>query len=957
MQDAIKIRGARVHNLKNVDVTIPRHSLTVFTGVSGSGKSSLAFDTIYAEGQRRFMESLSSFSRQFMEGMDKPDVDSIEGLPPAIAIDQRTTISSPRSTVGTATELYDYFRILFAAIGTPHCTRCSLELHASSRQKIIEAVIAAKKNHTGELFLLSPLDSDHGIDVDRIVDELHRSGYHSIRFDKKVMTLREFGALRFSRADTGHTLEIIVDRLESSRSREPDIRRIAESIQTALELGDGTLIVEAGGMEMALSERLRCPSCGFEMKDLDASVFSFNNPRGACPTCTGLGYLLAFDPELLMPNPRLTIAQGAIQPLHKLFSNNTEWLSLLEGWAAHARFSIDAAVETLTSQQRATLLHGVHANTSRAQAMSAKRSHGPAAQPFEGVVPYLEKKYRETGSEYLQKELEAYMRTSLCRDCAGKRLRPELLCVTVGGHSINEFVTLSIDALASLIASLTDNAKKAHALSSKDREISKRIIKEILSRLEGLHSVGLGYLTLDRSMPTLSGGEAQRVKLATHVRSSLVGVVYVLDEPSVGLHPRDTQDLLRTLRELKEQGNTVLIVEHEKQIILNADLIVDVGPRAGRDGGAIVGVGTPKEIMKEKRSLTGAYLSGARSLTPCKKPRAGNGLALRIRGARAFNLKNITIAIPLGRLVCVTGVSGSGKSTLIVDILSKAIMKKLYRSKDEPEEHDAIEGIEHIDKTVVIDQSPIGRTPRSNPATYTNLFTPIRELFTALPEAKIKGFKPGHFSFNVKGGRCESCQGEGMTRIDMRFLSDVFVECRDCSGKRYNSEALEIHYDGLTIADVLDLTVDEAKTFFVKTPSIAEKLQTLSDVGLGYMKLGQPATTLSGGEAQRIKLAGELARRQTGKTLYILDEPTIGLHPEDIKQLLIILNQLVDKGNTIVIIEHNTDIIRNSDWVIDLGPEGGDKGGQIVAEGTPDEIASHPNSWTGRYLQEEAKRS
>lgn len=950
MPDVIKVRGARVHNLKNVDVVIPRHSLTVFTGVSGSGKSSLAFDTIYAEGQRRFMESLSSFSRQFMEGVDKPDVDSIEGLPPAIAIDQRTTISSPRSTVGTATELYDYLRVLFSAIGIPHCTSCSTELRATSRQKIIEAVIEARKQQNGELLLLSPLKSENGFDVDRIVDELHRSGYHSIRFDKKVMSLREFGALHISRTESGHSLEIIVDRFESMRTREPDIRRVAESVQTALELGDGTLAISGQDAEMLLSERLRCLACGFEMKDLDASDFSFNNPRGACATCTGLGYLLAFDPELLMPNPRLTIAQGAIQPLYKLFSNNTEWLPLLNQWAQHARFSIDAPIETLNEAQRASLLRGESSLISRSRPNAKDTAAPNAKERYEGVIPYLEKKYRETGSEYLQKELEAYMRTSVCPDCKGKRLRPELLAVTVGSRNIHEFVDLSINALRSLISSLADTSKKTNLLSPKDREIGKRILKEITARIDGLHSVGLGYLTLNRSMPTLSGGEAQRVKLATHVRSSLVGVVYVLDEPSVGLHPRDTQDLLKTLGELKEQGNTVLIVEHEKQIILSADLIVDVGPRAGREGGTIVAIGTPKEIMKEKRSLTGAYLAGTRSLAPTKKPRAGNGSALLIRGARAFNLKNITVAIPLGKLVCVTGVSGSGKSTLVVDILSRAIMKTLYRSKDEPQEHDTIEGISLIDKAVVIDQSPIGRTPRSNPATYTNIFTPIRELYTALPEAKIKGFKPGHFSFNVRGGRCESCQGEGMTRIDMRFLSDVFVECRDCAGKRYNREALEIHYDGLSIADVLDLTVDEAKTFFAKTANIAEKLQTLSDVGLGYMKLGQPATTLSGGEAQRIKLSAELARRQTGKTLYILDEPTIGLHPEDIKQLLTILNQLVDKGNTIVIIEHNTDVIHNSDWVIDLGPDGGDKGGEIIAEGTPEQIKHCKQSWTGRYL-------
>ncbi len=950
MLNKIVIRGARVNNLKNVSVEIPHNSFIVFTGLSGSGKSSLAFDTIYAEGQRRFMESLSNASKQFMENVDKPDVDSIEGLPPTIAIDQRTTIASPRSTVGTATEIYDYLRLLFARIGVPHCITCATPITATSKQTIIQKVQEYLKNGPADIFILAPLILNTESKLEQIADELQRSGYVSVRFDKRIISVRELGNLANTIPPMGHTLELVIDRLEIRSGATPESKRVVESIREALELGDGNLTLaiqknQTQSQEIVFSERLRCAKCGFTIPDLEPTLFSFNNPRGACTSCTGLGYLLRFDPELIIPNPKLTVAQGAVQPLSKLFANSTTFLACIQTAAPILGFSVNTPVTEFTNAQRESLLWGKNGAHSKKK-VEAK------SDVFPGVIPYLEKKYRETDSEYLQRELESYMRTSKCAVCEGKRLRPELLAVTIAGQSIDKIVSQPVELLAHLMETLLDEKNKKNGLGADERKIAKRILKEIHSRLEGLRDVGLDYLILDRSMPTLSGGEAQRVKLANHLNSSLVGVVYVLDEPSIGLHPRDTAKLLDTLFQLKEAGNTVLVVEHEKSIIMAADIVIDVGPGAGKHGGSIVGMGTPAELMKQKNSLTGKYLSGTLKVERSTPPRKGNGSSLTIKGARAFNLQNVTVSIPLGKLVFVTGVSGSGKSTLVIEILSKALTKHFYRSKVEPGEHDTIEGVEHIDKVVVIDQEPIGRTPRSNPATYTNIFTPIRELFTELPESKIKGFKPGHFSFNVKGGRCETCQGEGLVRIDMRFLSDVFIECRDCSGKRYNREALEIHYEGLSIADVLDLTVDEAKTFFTKSPSIHDKLQTLSDVGLGYIKLGQSATTVSGGEAQRIKLAAELSRRQTGKTLYILDEPTIGLHFEDIKQLLNILNQLVDKGNTVVIIEHNLDIIKNGDWVIDLGPEGGQKGGMIVAEGTPTDIIKIPKSLTGKYLKE-----
>ncbi|MBI4272990.1 excinuclease ABC subunit UvrA [Candidatus Uhrbacteria bacterium] len=960
MQRKITVRGSRVHNLKNVSLDIPHDTLVVFTGLSGSGKSSLAFDTIYAEGQRRFMESLSGVSKQFMENIDKPDVDSIEGLPPTVAIDQRTSIASPRSTVGTATEIYDYLRLLFSKIGVPHCMNCKKAITALTRQEIIHRCQAILKKPSCEALILAPLALEARAQMSSVIDELQRNGYTTVRFDNALMSLRDLARLEQATPLFGHTLEVLVDRIEVRKGIPPENRRLVESIRSALELGDGTFTIAATEKqnshasqkihtlpsyeELTVSERLRCVECGFTLPQLEPALFSFNNPRGACQTCTGLGYLLTFDPDRIITNPKLTVAQGAIQPVSKLFANSTTFLALIEKKDQELGFSVNIPINEFTQSERALLLWGT--TSEKKKRLTAKEG------VFEGVIPYLETKYRTTDSEYLQRELEAYMKVSRCHICEGKRLRPELLHVTIGAYSIDKIVSLSVEAANTLISSFLEEKNKKNPFSATEFKIAKKLLKEMRSRLQSLENVGLNYLVLDRSMPTLSGGEAQRVKLANHVNSSLVGVVYVMDEPSIGLHPRDTQQLLRTMQNLKAAGNTVLVVEHEKAIIMAADLVVDVGPGAGKNGGAIVACAPPQEIITHPKSLTGKYLAGTREIKKQPVARKGTGSALTIRGAKAFNLKNISVAIPLGKLVFITGVSGSGKSTLIIDILSKALMKKLYRSKEDPGEHDSIEGVEHIDKIVCINQEPIGRTPRSNPATYTNVFTPVRELFTELPEAKIKGFTPGHFSFNVKGGRCETCQGEGMMRIDMRFLSDVFVECRDCAGKRYNPEALEIHYNGLSIADVLNLTVDEAKTFFEKTPAIHDKLHTVSDVGLGYIKLGQPATTLSGGEAQRIKLAAELSRRQTGKTLYILDEPTIGLHFEDMKQLLNILNQLVDKGNTVVIIEHNIDIIKNGDWVIDLGPEGGDKGGELLAEGTPQEVAKNPKSWTGKFLKE-----
>lgn len=946
MLNKIIVRGARVHNLKNVDVDIPHNKLIVLTGLSGSGKSSLAFDTIYAEGQRRFMESLSSFTKQFMENLDRPDVDQIEGLPPTIAINQRTSSASPRSTVGTATEIYDYLRLLYSRIGIPHCPSCQRAVTAKSRQHIIQEVQAILKNKPTETLILVPMTHEEKENVDNVIDELQRIGYHSLRKDKKLIRMREL--MQTPSSSLAHsTLEIVVERIEKREIETILHTRLIDMIKTALELGDGTfLVAPSGEQDYLFTERLICPQCSLTLQPLEPQHFSFNNPAGACPSCTGLGYLLKFDPELLIPNKKLTCAQGAIQPLNKLYANTTNFLTHIENMVSKHGFSIHTPINELNEKKLSILLNGEPTKKG-----VQKKNESKTEKDFQGVIPYLEEKYRDTDSEYLQKELEEYMRTFQCSVCTGKRLKPEMLSVTVHEKTIDAVVSLSLSKALEFFEALESQKTKKSLFTPQEQKIAHPILKEICRRTKALLEVGLSYLTLDRSMTTLSGGEAQRVKLANHISSSLVGVVYVLDEPSIGLHPKDTEQLITTLKKLRDNGNTVLVVEHDKHIMESADMVIDVGPGAGKNGGHIIEIGTTETLCKNPKSITGNYLSGKAEIYVQRKTR-GSGNFLEIKDATEFNLKHLDVKIPLGKMIFVTGLSGSGKSTLIIEILSKALLKRFNHAKDEPGAHKEILGMEYIDKAVVIDQSPIGRTPRSNPVTYTNIFTPIRELFTDLPEAKIKGFKPGHFSFNVKGGRCETCQGEGMMRIDMRFLSDVYVECRDCRGRRYNSEALEVHYEGMSIADVLDMTVDEAIQFFSKQTTIREKLHIVSDVGLGYIRLGQPANTLSGGEAQRIKLAAELSRRQTGKTLYILDEPTTGLHFHDIKQLLNILNQLVDKGNTVLVIEHNIDVIKNADWIIDLGPDAGEQGGMLVAEGTPQEIMKNPKSYTGKYLKE-----
>ncbi|MBI4252692.1 excinuclease ABC subunit UvrA [Candidatus Uhrbacteria bacterium] len=926
-QQSIVIRGCRVNNLKNVSLDIPHNALVVFTGLSGSGKSSLAFDTIYAEGQRRFMESLSSFTKHFLENIDKPDVERIEGLPPTIAIDQRTTSSSPRSTVGTATEMYDALRLLFARAGTPHCPLCGIEVSARTRQHIIHDVGQRIKKGGAAITIAAPLKKGEHIDIDRMLEELEKLSIHALRIDGQSYTLANL--IRNPRAMDGvHTIDVIVDRFEHPAEDARDSARIVRSVQRALEFGDGTLSIweEKIKQGTTITERLTCTRCAYTVEHLEPRHFSFNNPTGACSPCAGLGVLHQFDTELLIPNQKLTVAQGAIHPLSKFYANTHGLMQSINELLVALGTSNSAPLEAYTKKQRDGLLYGLKKESS-----------------FGGVIPYLQTKYEQSDSEYIRAELETYMRISTCSSCHGKRLKKDALAVTVAGHSIDQIVAMPIEHLLKLFRSCS--------LNQSQRAITEPIVNEILNRAQALTRVGLSYLVLDRSMPTLSGGEAQRVKLAAHVSTSLVGVVYCLDEPSVGLHPRDTDHLIATLKELQGLGNTVIVVEHDKQIILAADSIVDIGPGAGKQGGTIVAQGSAQDIVKTKASLTGRYLSGAKAIALPRKKRIRTDACIDLVGVREHNLKNISVRIPTGALVAITGVSGSGKSSLVIDVLSKALMKRFYRSKDIPGAHDDIRGLEYIDKAIVIDQAPIGRTPRSNPITYTNIFTPVRELFTNLPESKIRGFTPGHFSFNVKGGRCETCQGEGMMRIDMRFLSDVYVECGDCGGRRYTPDALEVHFEGLSIADVLDLTVSEACEVFKKISPIYDKLKVLADVGLGYIRLGQPAPTLSGGEAQRIKLAAELSRRSTGRTLTILDEPTTGLHFEDIQQLLGVLDALVAKGNTVLMIEHNLDVIRCADWIIDLGPEGGEAGGYVVAQGSPSDVANNPQSITGRYLK------
>ncbi len=937
----ITVRGARVHNLKNINVDIPRDKLVVITGISGSGKSSLAFDTIYAEGQRRYVESLSAYARQFLGLMDKPDVDRIEGLSPAISIDQRSTSHNPRSTVGTVTEVYDYLRLLFARTGIPHCPQCGRVVSRQTVDQIAKQVMALPQGT--QFIILAPVIRDQKGEHKKVISEVRKAGYVRVRFDNTVYSIDEAEDLRVDKKKK-HNIEVVVDRLTNDAELEKG--RLKESLESALELGDGLVIIQQTEDEkdILFSKHFACPDCNINLPPIEPRNFSFNSPHGACPECTGLGTRLEIDPEFIIPNPRLTVAEGAIRPWARTSANQAWYIRFLEKVAAAHKFSLNVPVKDLSKKHLDIILNG-SGNKEYTMEYSSDRFEGEFTRNFEGVIPNLMRRYKETKSDYIRSEIEKYMRILLCPECLGKRLRPEVLAVTVADHSIADIADMTVEDARKFF-------REYKPKTEKEKVISKQILKEISARLQFLHNVGLDYLTLNRAASTLAGGEAQRIRLATQIGSSLVGVVYILDEPSIGLHQRDNEKLIATLQMLKALGNTVIVVEHDEGTILASDHVIDIGPGAGEHGGKVVAEGTPDEIMKNKDSLTGKYISGKLSIPTPIKCRPGNGKRLVIKGAEEFNLKKIDVDIPLGTFVCITGVSGSGKSTLMTDILAKALAQKFYNAKDTPGKHKVIEGIEHLDKVINIDQSPIGRTPRSNPATYTGLFTYIRDLFTQVPEAKIRGYGPGRFSFNVTGGRCEACEGDGLVKIEMQFLPDVYVECEECKSKRYNQQTLEIHYRNKTISDILEMTVEEARHFFKNQPAIFNKLKTLFEVGLGYIHLGQSATTLSGGEAQRVKLATELSRRATGKTLYILDEPTTGLHFEDVKRLLQVLNKLVDKGNTVLVIEHNLDVIKSADWLVDLGPEGGDKGGEVVAAGPPQTVAKVQKSYTGRFLKE-----
>ncbi|MCK9361460.1 excinuclease ABC subunit UvrA [Patescibacteria group bacterium] len=942
----ISIKGARVNNLKNVSLDLPKNAFIVMTGLSGSGKSSLAFDTIHAEGQRRYMESMSSYARQFMELQDKPDVDSIEGLSPTVAIDQKSTSHNPRSTVGTVTEIYDHLRLLFSRAGRAHCVTCGNAVSEQAPQDIAKVLLEMTKDSS--VILLAPLVREVKGEHKVVLKGARDAGFREARFDGTLADVEELLQTRVDKAVT-HTIEAVVQRVEK-KSPMP-LENATEIVKRALDLGKGmvTLLAEDTGDERALSQSLYCTTCNVCLPTLEPRLFSFNSPHGACPDCTGLGIKLVLEPELVIPNKRLTLAQGAIKPWTRIAGSQTAQLKQLEQVGAKHGFTINQPIADFTAKQLDVLLNG--------------------DGEFEGVLAMLEAKHKETDSEYVQKEIEQYMRELTCPACEGYRLRKEALSVTVADKTIADLVRLPLDELRVFFEALgkgqakpkatkiskTKTEKKADAagFSERERLVVDQITGEVKRRLVNLLDVGLDYITLDRSAMSLSGGEAQRVRLAAQLGSELSGVTYILDEPSIGLHQRDNDKLIHTIKRLRDLGNTVIVVEHDEAVMRAADHIVDVGPGAGEYGGEIVAEGTLAEIKKNKESETGQYLSGKKKLEVSKVRRKGNGKAITVRGATAFNLKNVDVKFPLGQLVCVSGVSGSGKSTLVLDILGRQLSSHFYGAKDPVGAHKRIDGIEHVDKVVSVDQSPIGRTPRSNPATYTGVFTAIRDLFTEIPEAKTRGFDAGKFSFNVKGGgRCEACSGDGYVQIAMQFLPDVYVECHECKGKRYNAEALEIAWRGKHIADVLNMTVEEARRFFVDQPLIYDKLSVLHEVGLSYVRLGQPATTLSGGEAQRVKLATELSRRATGRTLYILDEPTTGLHFEDIKRLMGVLNALVDKGNTVLVIEHNLDVIRMADHVIDMGPEGGLKGGIVVAEGRPEDIAKAKKSWTGKYLKE-----
>ncbi|RBP44771.1 excinuclease ABC subunit UvrA [Garciella nitratireducens] len=933
-KDKIIIHGARENNLKNFHLEIPRNQFIVLTGLSGSGKSTLAFDTIYAEGQRRYVESLSAYARQFLGQMDKPDVDYIEGLSPAISIEQKTTNNNPRSTVGTVTEIYDYLRLLFARIGIPHCPKCGKKISQQSVDQMVDQIITLEEGT--KIQLLAPIIQGRKGQHVKLLDQIRKEGFVRVRIDGEIRDLGEKISLEKNKK---HTIEVVVDRLKIKKGIS---KRLTDSIETVLELSGGILLVDIiGGKEFFFSEKFACIDCGIGLEEMSPRNFSFNSPFGQCPTCEGIGTLLKIDPHLVIPDPSKSIAEGGLDPWENL-KEDSWYYSLLKALAKHYHFSLDTPIKDLGEDIIDLILYG----TKGEKIKVFYQKNGRTAEylvSYEGIINNLQRRYQETSSEMMRSYFERYMSMDPCPSCQGSRLKKESLAVTIHNKNIAQVSQLSIQQALDFLNHLD--------LSNKDQMIANQILKELKARLQFLIDVGLDYLTLSRSAGTLSGGESQRIRLATQIGSGLVGVVYILDEPSIGLHQRDNERLLKSLRELTDLGNTLLVVEHDEDTMYAADQIIDIGPGAGAHGGYVVAQGTAEEIIKNKKSITGQYLSGEKFIPVPDMRRKPNGQYIEVVGARENNLKNIDVKFPLGVFTCVTGVSGSGKSTLVNDILYRGISQKLYRSKDRPGEHDKIIGIENIDKIINIDQSPIGRTPRSNPATYTGTFDLIRDLFAQTPEAKARGYQKGRFSFNVKGGRCEACSGDGIIKIEMQFLSDVYVPCEVCKGKRYNRETLEIEYKRKNIADVLDMTVEEALEFFENIGKIKNKLQTLYDVGLGYVKLGQPSTQLSGGEAQRIKLATELSKRSTGKTLYILDEPTTGLHFADVHKLTTLIDRLVQGGNTVVIIEHNLDIIKRADYIIDLGPEGGDRGGNMIAQGTPEEIAENPNSYTGMFLK------
>jgi excinuclease ABC subunit A len=950
--DRIVVRGAREHNLRNIDVEMPRDRLIVITGLSGSGKSSLAFDTIYAEGQRRYVESLSAYARQFLGQMEKPDVDQIDGLSPAISIDQKGASRNPRSTVGTVTEVYDYLRLLFARIGRMHCPICGREIERQTVEQIVDQLYGLAEGT--RVLVLAPVVRERKGEHEKVMAGARQAGFARVRVDGEVRDLDEEIALdkKFR-----HSVDVVVDRLAirhgaagTEEGVRPDASRLADSIETALRLAEGTVLINlpdegTTGADRLYSERYACPEHGGSFEEPAPRNFSFNSPFGACPACTGLGSRLEIDPDLVLPDPNRSIREGAIVPWRRMAVTDSWFAKILDAVAKQYRFSIDKPIGELSEKARQILLYGNGGERVVVRYQSRSGAMHDFATTFEGVIPNLERRYRETGSESMKAEIERYMTTRPCPTCGGMRLRPESLAVTVGGQNIIETTRLAVTAALDWYRTLPNR------LTDRENTIARQVLKEIRARLGFLVDVGLDYLTLDRTSGTLSGGEAQRIRLATQIGSSLMGVLYILDEPSIGLHQRDNARLIATLVRLRDLGNTLIVVEHDEETIRSADWVIDIGPRAGEHGGRLIHSGPLDELLRNERSITADYLRGDRSIPVPRRRRKGSGDWLAIRGAAENNLRGVDVRFPLGRMVAVTGVSGSGKSSLVTQILYPALAQRLHGARERAGRHTGIDGVEQVDKVIDIDQSPIGRTPRSNPATYTGLWSPLRELLAAVPDARLRGYKPGRFSFNVKGGRCEACEGAGIVQIEMHFLPDVYVACEVCKGQRYNRETLEIHYKGRNVAEILEMTVDEALDFFGPIPAIRSRLETLHDVGMGYIHLGQPATTLSGGEAQRVKLATELARRATGKTVYILDEPTTGLHFDDVARLLKVLGRLADAGNTVIVIEHNLDVIKTADWVIDLGPEGGDAGGALIAEGTPESVADDPESFTGQYLR------